>query len=284
MLTLSIVLVVLLAVVTGCSFEDVFDIAEEPAIKGGNLSVNFIDVGQGDSIFIRFPDNKTMLIDGGTRSQGKKVVEYLHSQKIDCIDVIIGTHPHEDHIGGLSDVINTFDVGKVYLPKVTHTTKTFKDLLLAIKENNLKITPAKGNDRIPISDDVKVEILAPNKDNYDNLNNYSIVVKIIYNNTSFLFTGDAESISEKEMLAASYNLKSDVLKVGHHGSNTSTKSNFLKTVSPKVAVICAAKNNDYGHPHKEVIKRLEKADVKIYYTYNGNINMESDGYNINIMQ
>jgi len=205
----------------------------------GTLTVTYIDVGQGDSIFIQAPSGKTMLIDAGTPEMGSKVVNYIKSRGINKIDILVATHPHNDHIGGIPAVIENFQIGKFYMPKVTTTTKTFENVLRAAKSKGLSINVAKAGVVLDLGDEVKAEMLAPNSSHYDDLNNYSAVIKITYGNTAFLFTGDAEKESEQEMLDKGYDLKADVLKVGHHGSSSATTWAFLKAVNPKYAVISA---------------------------------------------
>lgn len=246
----------------------------------GNLEVHFIDVGQGDAILVK-SDEEFMLIDAGKNVAGDLVVDYLKGQNVKKLKYVIGTHPHEDHIGGLDDVINAFEVETVIMPNVTHTTKTFEDVLDSIINKGLKITPAKSGEQYHLGES-EVLILAPNKAEYDNLNNYSVVTKLTHGNTSFIFTGDAEEISEKEMIEVyKDNLKSDVLKVGHHGSTTSTSQEFLDAVRPKEAVISLGKDNTYGHPHKEIIDRLEANNIIIYRTdLEGTIIAKSDGNSI----
>ncbi|XXF54581.1 ComEC/Rec2 family competence protein [Thermoanaerobacterium thermosaccharolyticum] len=247
----------------------------------GTLKVHFINVGQGDSEFIQAPSGKTMLIDAGTNEAGNSVVSYLKNLGISRIDILVGTHPHEDHIGGMDNVINSFDIGQFYMPKVTTTTKTFEDVLTAAKSKGLSITTAKAGIILDLGSDIKAEMLAPNGTKYDDLNNYSAVIKLTYGNTSFLFTGDASSQSEEEMLNKGYNLKANVLKVGHHGSSSATTLPFLQAVNPKYAVISCGKNNDYGHPHKETMDKLKNAGIIVYRTDEcGTIVATSDGNNI----
>jgi beta-lactamase superfamily II metal-dependent hydrolase len=250
--------------------------------SGGAMKVHFIDVGQADSILIQTPDGKNMVIDAGNNPDGKKVVSYLEEQGVKKIDVLIGTHPDGDHIGGLDTVIKAFDVGKIYMPKVSKGTKTFKDVLSAIKNKGLKVTKPVAGEDIELGKSVEVKILAPNSEKYEDTNNYSIVVKLIYGKTSFLLEGDAESQSEEEMLSQGYDLKANVLKVSHHGSRTSSIPDFLYAVSPEYSVISVGKGNKFGHPHKQTLKKLKDSGMKIYRTdYEGTIIATSDGKKIN---
>lgn len=240
------------------------------AIPEGSTSVYFIDVGQGDCELIRTPDGQNILIDAGTNATGDKLVQYLEQLGVEQIDTLIATHPHEDHIGGMDEVVNAFPIGDVYLPKVadsqTPTTRTYERLLDAIADKGLSITPGRGGMTILDDDGIKLEFLAPNADSYADLNSYSIVAKLTCGQKSFLFTGDAESDSEEEMLHAGYDLRSDVLKCGHHGSSTSTSAAFLQAVQPTYAVISCGVDNDYGHPHRETLDKLNDAGVQIYRT------------------
>lgn len=254
------------------------------AANNGLLKVHYIDVGQADSIFIELPDSKNMLIDAGNNPDGELVVDYIKNLGYSKIDYIIGTHPHEDHIGGMDNVIDSFEIGNVYLPKTdpgqTPTTKTYESVLTSIQNKGLKITAAKSGVSIFSSDSLKADFIAPNSDSYENLNNYSAVIKLTYGSNSFLFTGDAEKNSESEITA---DIKADVLKVGHHGSSTSTSDSFLQKVDPSYAVISVGTNNKYGHPAAETIETLQNAGVKIYRTDElGSILITSDGNNITV--
>ncbi len=244
----------------------------------GNLHIYYLDVGQADSTFILLPNGENMLIDAGTKDNGKDIVNVLDSLGVDNIDYLVGTHPHTDHIGGMQQVIENFDIGKIYMPKASSNTATYKNLLNAIKKNGYTITTAKAGVNILSEDSLSATIVAPNSSAYDDLNNYSAVIKLTYGLTSFLFAGDAEKLSEDEIRT---NIKCDVLKVGHHGSSTSTSKNFLKKTEPEYAIISCGADNDYGHPHKEVIQRLYNAGISTYRTdLNGTIEAISDGYTI----
>ena len=244
------------------------------------LKVHYLDVGQGDSIFIELPNNETMLIDAAESYQSENIINYLKNLNYQKIDYVIGTHPHTDHIGGLKDIINTFEIGKIYMPKVVSTTKTYESLLMAIKDKNLKINTAKAGTSIIDTNALKINILAPNNSTYTELNNYSVVTKITYGTTKFLFMGDAEKLSENEIKE---NVTADVIKIGHHGSNTSSSIDFIKKVSAKYGIISVGLKNKYNLPKEETITNWENSGTKIYLTStNGTVTAISDGTNIKI--
>lgn len=244
------------------------------------LKVHYLDVGQGDSIFIELPNNETMLIDAAESYQSENIINYLKNLNYKKIDYVIGTHPHTDHIGGLKDIINTFEIGKIYMPKVVSTTKTYESLLMTIKDKNLKINTAKAGTSIIDIDTLKINILAPNNSTYTELNNYSVVTKITYGTTKFLFMGDAEKLSENEIKE---DVTADVIKIGHHGSNTSSSIDFIKKVNAKYGIISVGLNNKYNLPKEETITNWENSGTKIYLTsINGTITAISDGTNIKI--
>jgi competence protein ComEC len=243
---------------------------------GGQLKVHFIDVGQADSILLQH-DNSFMLVDAGNNGDANLVRSYLERQGVKELQVFIGTHKDEDHIGSADYIINSFNIGKVYFPKQTATTKTFEDFINAVKNKGLKLTVPRVSESFKLGEAL-VTVLAPNGTVYEDANDYSIVIRVDFGNTSFLFTGDAEAKSETEMLSKGVNLEATVLKVGHHGSSSSTSKNFLDKVNPKYAVISVGKDNSYGHPSDGVIQRLKSKNIPIYRTdQSGTIIATSDG-------
>lgn len=248
----------------------------------GNLIIDYIDVGQGDSILIRQGEH-AMLIDGGTSECKDDLLEYLKSKNITKFDYIIGTHPHEDHIGSLDDVVNAFDFDTILSPDVSSakvTTKTFENLVLAVANKNMKFTTPISGKEYSLGE-AKFNILAPSSSNYQSLNNYSIVIKLNYGENSFMFTGDAETLSETEILNSYDDLHADVLKLGHHGSTTSSSKKFLNAVNPKYAVISVGKDNVYNHPTKTTMDKMIELNIPVYRTDElGTIECISDGKNI----
>lgn len=243
------------------------------------LEIHFIDVGQADAILIK-QGTHSMLVDAGNNADSDMVVTYIENEGISDINYLIGTHPHEDHIGGLDQVIKTFSIDKIIMPKVTSTTKTFEDVLTVIKQKGLKVTTPIPGTTYNFGE-AEFTILAPNGSSYDDTNNYSIVIKLVFGQTSFLLTGDAEDVSESEMLSKDFDLKADVLKVGHHGSTSSCTDAFLTAVDPLFAIISVGLNNDYQHPAPSTVKRLNDHGINIYRTdENGTIIAATDGKNI----
>ncbi len=227
--------------------------------QDNNLRVYCLDVGQGDSILIT-NNNKTMLIDASTNEMGSRVVKYLNDLGIKKIDYLVGTHPHEDHIGGLDNVIKNFDIGTIYMPNVVATTKTFEEVIDAISAKKLKVTSPKTGDKFTVGN-AECEVMSIRNDK-DDYNNCSIVIKMDFNNVSYLFTGDAEESVESSRKWPHI----DVLKVGHHGSNTSSSKKFLEQIKPEVALISVGQGNTYGHPTQATLKRLSNIGAKIYRT------------------
>lgn len=256
-----------------------------PEAQKAALTSYFIDVGQGDSEFIVLPDGKTMLIDAGTREGGEAVIQFIKNAGYQKIDYVIGTHPHSDHIGGLADVIKAFDVGTIYMPNKEANTKTFEYLLQTIQNKKKKIKTAKAGVKIAHSDelDFSVDMIAPISKDYEDLNNYSAVIMIRCGKTKFLYMGDAEKEVEQEILNKKTDVTADVIKVGHHGSSSSSSAQFVNAVQARYAVFSLAKDNDYGHPHKEVVSRWKKIGAAMYRTdQKGTITIRSDGTNITV--
>lgn len=221
-----------------------------------------------------------MLIDAGNNDDGPKLVKYLKEElNIEEFDYVIGTHPHEDHIGGLDDIINNFKINNIYLPDAITTTRTFEDVIDAIANKDMDITIPEIGSTFELGEAI-INVLYTGTDLSD-LNNTSIVLKMNFGNTSYLFTGDATGKTEQQLL--NKNIKVDVLKVGHHGSSYSTTNDFLEKVKPKYAIISVAKENSYNHPSATTINRLKKYTDNIYLTSElGTIKITSDGNNITI--
>lgn len=245
-----------------------------------NMVTHFIDVGQGDCILIQV-NNKNLLIDSGTSDSARKTIRYLKNNNIKKLDYVIATHPHDDHIGGMAGIIKTFEVGEFYSPKITATTQCFEDMVRALKNKGLKIKIAKPNITLDLGPNTTCIMLSPTKTSYKDTNNYSCAIKVSYKASTYLFTGDMQKLSEEEVLAKGYDLSADVLKVAHHGSNSSTSQEFLNRISPKIAVISCGFYNSYGHPTKETLDKLKKLNCIIYRTdLNKNIILISNGITI----
>lgn len=232
----------------------------------GQMKVHFIDVGQGDSILIQTP-KQNVLIDGGTRSSGSSVVSYIKGLGVTRLDMVIGTHPHEDHIGGLIAVLQQIPAAEVIDPGVIHTTKTFSDYLDAIEQNeNTTFTEGRAGMTRDLGGGAKMQILHPSSPSDSHLNNASVVTRLTFGEISFVLSGDAESAAENQILGRGYMLSSTILKIGHHGSKTATTQKYLDAVKPKAAIIMCGKGNSYGHPHDETLSKLAAAEIDIYRT------------------
>lgn len=289
-LVVTALLVILLMAVSDTfgfvSYEDmmVFLGLRPPVFTTAELSVHFIDVGQGDSTLIISGD-RTVLIDAGDSEGGQAVRSYLVSQKVDHLDYIIATHPHSDHTGGIETVLESFETGTLLIPVFSENGKS-EDDLYAWHELN-RTAEAAGiamTEAVPgMALDLGISslsVLAPSGD-YDEINNYSVVTELVHGDNSFLITGDAETESEADMLKSGVLEDIDVLKAGHHGSSTSTGSEFLEIVKPEYAVISCGAGNSYNHPSASVMKRLGEYGVRVFRTdLQGSIIAESDGKTI----
>lgn len=250
--------------------------------ENSNFEVHFIDVGQADSALIEC-DGKTMMIDGGNVADSNVVAAYLKKEDVTELNYVVCSHAHEDHVGGLSGALSVTKADNIYAPKTEANTKAYKNFKKKAEEQNVEIKHPNVGDEIQLGSST-VEFLGPVDENGKDLNSTSIVLKITYGNTSFLFTGDAESDEEEEILNSGADLKSTVLKVGHHGSRTSTSYPFLREVMPQYAVISVEKGNSYGHPNEETLSKLSDAGVEVYRTdESGDIVMTSDGNSINVV-
>ena len=244
-----------------------------------NVTIKFIDVGQGEAILIALPE-KTMLIDAGPTGSAPKIAQVLQELGRNKIDYLVATHPDEDHIGGMADVISNTQIGTIYAPNKTNNTATYRKFLTAIQNNNLQITLAEAGTIIDQTDSYKLEILWPKKDaNFPETNDYSIIIKLTVGNKTFLFTGDAPT----NAILNSNPGHIDVLKLSHHGSRTGTTEVLIHKLSPTYAVLSYAVDNSYGHPMQSVLNALHKHSVEIWGTgANGTITITCDGTNIDI--
>ncbi|MDO5095057.1 MAG: ComEC/Rec2 family competence protein [Peptostreptococcaceae bacterium] len=276
----GLLLLVIILILSGASFAGFRKRNRLPQ----ELEVHFIDIGQGDSMLVRTVGGKNMLIDAGSGKESDKLIDYLKVEGIKKLDVVIATHPDEDHIGGMARVIKDFEIGSFYMPNRVHNTASFEQMLLNLKDKKVEVLPAHAGEKIPFDPDVELLVLNPDKREYINNNSYSIVTKLTYQNNSFLFTGDIDAVNEYNLLSDYYEqLDSDVLKIAHHGSSSSSSPDFIKAVSPAAGVISCGRDNNYGHPHAEVLKRLKGFGIPIYRTdEQGSIVFYSDGQNIEV--
>ncbi|MFI3214346.1 MAG: ComEC/Rec2 family competence protein [Eubacteriales bacterium] len=246
----------------------------------GELEVHFLDIGQGDATLL-ICDGEAMLIDAGDNSRGTAVQNYLEKQGVETLKYVIGTHPHEDHIGGLDVILYKFDCETVILPNVEYDTKTNDDVYETMENKNYQVElPVVGKSYTFGSS--SFVILGPSEAGYgDNLNNYSVSILLTHGESTFIFTGDAEIEAEEDMLDTGISLQADVYQVGHHGSSSSSSEAFVEAIDPQWAVISCGEDNSYGHPHSEVLNRLRTNEIEVFRTdEQGVIVATSDGENI----
>lgn len=268
-----VLLITAIAAVFGWQFNQ-----DEPQ-KNTNLTVHYIDVGQGDAVLLQTPTGENMLIDAGPGSSEQRLISYLEKVNVDTLDYFILTHPDEDHIGGADLVLAQYAVDAVIMPDCEKDTKAYRNLIAAVEDEECDCLVPVPGDTYSLGDG-EMTVLAPLAQKYGSTNDYSVVMRFDYYDNSFLFTGDAELESEEQMLDHwdELTLDCDVLKVGHHGSHTSSSQAFLEAVTPEIAVISCGKSNKYGHPHDETLTKFKNAVVPLYRTDElGDIVLESDG-------
>ncbi|NLG79988.1 MAG: MBL fold metallo-hydrolase [Firmicutes bacterium] len=252
--------------------------AASPGSGGAHLAVHFIDVGQGDSILVQAPSGKTMLVDGGPVDASDRLIAYLKAQKVSRIDVLVATHPHADHIGGLIEVLRTFVVGLVVDSGKVHTTATYERFLTLIDQKNIRFRLGRAGDTIDLGPGLDVRILHPSEPLPENMNDCSVVIRLQYGKVGFLLTGDAETEAENAILRSGADVHATVLKVAHHGSRTSSSPWFLKAVKPVVAVIPVGAGNPYGHPHRITLLNLADYMDRVYRAdLDGDVVVTTDG-------
>jgi competence protein ComEC len=241
------------------------------------IIVHYIDVGQGDCIFVELPNQETLLIDAGTSKSYSTISSYIKDLGYVSIDYVVATHPHADHIGSMNKILRNFIVKEFYMPDCFPKTKMFNTMLNTLELHKIPMILGENGTNIIEQYNLSVEILSPLEQEYSNINNYSLVIKIDYGESEFLFTGDAEALVEEELLNNNIDIDSDILKVGHHGSSSSSSEDFIKEVSPNIAIISCGIDNKYGHPHMETIETFIKQEVEFYQTNNfGTIVIEAD--------
>ena len=262
-----IALLLLLLLLTGCtSSKPVEPTTEptEPSAAEPGLTVHFLDVQHADSILLAC-GGEYALVDGGYPESGERIVSYMRQQGIKELDLLVGTHPHGDHIGGLPQVLNTFPTETVWTSQLPYTNDYVSNFTNAVTRNGADFVQPRPGESFRLGD-ATIDVIGPLNLRYEEANDLSLVLMVTYGDTRFLLTGDMEEVAERELVEAGVDLKADVLKVGHHGSSSSTSYRFLRAVAPTYGVISLAAANEYGHPHRDPLSRLMDADVTIYRT------------------
>lgn len=278
--SLAVWLLSLLLVLSGAVHVPFLAVSAADAGKADQrLEVHFIDVGQADCILAR-SGSSAMLIDAGNNDDADTIIRYLENQGVSKLDYVIGTHPHEDHIGSLDTVIEHFDIGDVIMPDKAHTSQSFEDVLTAVEDKGLSITIPEPGDTYELGE-AAFTVIAPVKEYGDELNDWSVGIKLTYRDNSFILCGDAEAEAEADIAAGQTDLKADVYKADHHGSETSSSDVFLDAVDPDYVVISCGTGNTYGHPHQSVLDKFQDRGIQVFRTdEQGTIVAVSDGSNI----
>ena len=268
------------------TYHEILAVAGVAEEETPSLEVHFIDVDQAECILIKAPE-KTVLIDSGDVGYGKPIENYLRTCGVETIDLFIATHPHADHIGSASSIIKAFPIAKIIMPEVPEeylpTTTLFENFIKSISASDAKFAYAKAGMVFELGDGATLEILAPISYNGDNLNNYSVVSKLTFGETSFLFTGDAEKDVEGEIINSGADLSCTVFNAGHHGSRTSNSAAFLKAANAKYGAISCGKDNDYGHPHSATLTSFKEFNIEYFRTdYDGSIVFITDGEKLTV--
>lgn len=248
------------------------------------LRVTYVDVGQGDSEIVKLPDGKTILIDGGSKGKSDEVMAELNRQNIKTIDYLFITHPHEDHIGGLVEVVKKYKIGDIYMQKASTNTMVFRNFLAAIKAKGEKVKTIKEGGYLIGDKGSKLSLQSFNENlaSYKELNNYSIILRLKYGSTSYLFMGDAFDSIEKKLVKSGYDIESDVLKVSHHGSRYGSYSGLLSSVRPKYSVVSVGGHNRYDHPNMATITRLKRVSKVFMTDENGTVVSTTNGKTLTI--
>lgn len=275
-LLMAMISVPLLGSDSGASCVQAAGQKEKAAVS--EMTVHYLDVGQGDCVLVSC-DGESMLIDAGDNNQGTKIQNYLKKQGVTKLKYAVGTHPDADHIGGLDVILYKFDCGTVMMPDVSKNTATYRDVVDTMKQKGYRNTVPEPGDSFQLGDAV-CTVLGP-EESYEDANNNSIVLKVEHGENSFLFMGDAEAEAEADILSSGADVEADVLKVGHHGSRSSSSQKFLKAVDPAYAVISCGEDNSYGHPHAETLNNLRAMGVDVFRSdEQGTIVAVSDGSQI----
>ncbi|MDQ0268301.1 MBL fold metallo-hydrolase [Cytobacillus purgationiresistens] len=276
-------IILLLLILSGCGVSTAVDSSDRPKPEN-ELFAHFINVGQADATLIQFSEadeDYAILIDAGDFT-GTEVIDYLHQQSINHIDLAIGTHPDADHIGQLDRVIEELNVDEVWLSGNLSTSKVFQRVLAAIDSQQTEYYEPRAGEEFDIGP-LNIEVLYPNEITGDT-NEESVSLKLTYGDIRFIFTGDAAKKNERAMIEAGFNLEADILHLGHHGSSTSTSEEFLNAVNPDIAIYSAGMGNSYGHPHKEVVELIQRNKIHLYGTdIDGTIKIITDGEDFEVV-